>query len=177
MPARRIGINLLPKTEFESSFWGRGLKWAITTGRYILILVELVVIIAFLSRFKLDKDLADLSDSITGKKAVLEAAFASEQNFRLVAARLNDAETLLTSQIGARQVVGTVTGYLPPEVGLTSLVVQPAIVTLSGQTNSQAGLATLLSRMIADKIWESIGLTEVQATPNQGIQFTVVSKR
>ena len=80
MPARVVGINLLPQSEFGQTFWGRFLKWAVSTGRYFLIFVELVVIIAFMSRFKLDKDLADLADNIAGKKAVLEAAYATEQN-------------------------------------------------------------------------------------------------
>ena len=176
MPARRVGINLLPQSEFEQSFWGRFLKWAITTGRYILILVELVVIIAFLSRFKLDKDLADLADSISGKKAVLEAAYSSEQNFRFTQARLNAAGTLLSSQVGARKLLETVVSYVPPEVSLTKLVITPSLVTVSGKTDSQTGLAILLARMTADRSWASIDLTDVLATPTQGIQFTLAAK-
>ena len=61
MTARHpVPINLLPKTEFELSFWGRFIKWALSTGRYIIILTELVVIIAFMSRFKLDRDASDV---------------------------------------------------------------------------------------------------------------------
>ncbi len=177
MPAQTAGINLLPKTEFEQSFWGRFLKWAITTGRYILILVELVVIIAFLSRFKLDKDLADLAESIGGKKAVLAAAYSTEQDFRFVQARISAAGTLLASQLGARQVIETVTSYVPPEVTLTRLAIQPTLVNISGHTASQAGLATFLARMTSDRSWRSIDLTDVLATPTQGIQFALVAKR
>ncbi len=177
MPAPRAGINLLPRTEFETSFWGRFIKWAITTGRYMLILVELVVIIAFLSRFKLDKDLADLADGINGKKAVLEAAYTSEQNFRFVQARLNAAGTLLSSQMGARKIMDAVTSYVPPEVSLTQIIVLPKQVTITGKTGVQTGLAIFLSRLTAAPVWHSVDLSGLLATPPQGIQFTVVGKR
>lgn len=177
MPARRVGINLLPQSEFEQSFWGRFLKWAITTGRYILILVELVVIIAFLSRFKLDKDMADLSDSIAGKKAVLDATYSTEQNFRFTQSRLNAAGILLSSQVGARQTLETVASYVPPQVNLTKLILQPSSVTVSGQASTTDGLAILLARMTADRGWKSIDLSEVLATPTQGIGFTIIAKQ
>lgn len=177
MPARRVGINLLPKTEFELSYWGRILKWAITTGRYILILVELVVIMAFLSRFKLDKDLADLADGIAGKKAVLEASYATEQNFRLVQARLNAVGGLLHSQIGAKQILDTVTGYLPPDTTLIQLGIDAQTVQISGSASSQAGLAVFLSRMTADRTWRSIQLNDVVASPTEGIKFSIFASR
>ncbi len=177
MPAQKVGVNLLPQSEFEQTFWGRFLKWAISTGRYILILVELVVIIAFLSRFKLDKDMSDLSDNIAGKKAVLDAAYSSEQNFRFTQSRLSAAGTMLSSQIGAKRILETMTSYVPPQVNLTKLDLQPNLVTVSGQASTKDGLAILLARMTADRNWKSIDLSEVLATPTQGIQFTLIAKR
>src|SRR3989344_2929040 len=159
MPARVVGINLLPQSEFGQTFWGRFLKWAVSTGRYFLIFVELVVIIAFMSRFKLDKDLADLADNIAGKKAVLEAAYATEQNFRFTQARLNAAETLLNSQIGVRQILETVANYVPPQVSLTRLDLQLNSITLGGQASTTDGLALLLARMTTDPSWKSIDLS------------------
>lgn len=177
MPARHVGINLLPKTEFEISFWGRFLKWAISTGRYILILVELVVIIAFLSRFKLDKDLADLADSITGKKAVLVAAYQTEQNFRVTQARINAAGKILGSQTNVRQLTEVVNGYVPPDMILSQATFEPNQVTVSGETSQQSALAIFLSRMTSDPIWSRVELNEILATPTEGIKFTVTAKK
>lgn len=177
MPAQKTGINLLSQSEFEQPFWGRFLKWAITTGRYILILVELVVIVAFLSRFKLDKDMADLSDSIAGKKAVLDATYSTEQNFRFTQSQLNAAEILLNSQARARQTLETAVSYVPPQVTLTKLALQLNSLTISGQASTTDGLAILLARMTADRGWKSIDLSEVLATPTQGIGFTIIAKR
>jgi hypothetical protein len=65
MPKKEI--NLLPKEEFEKKPLGKFLVWALSIGRYIVIFTELIVILAFLSRFKLDRDLADLNQSVREK--------------------------------------------------------------------------------------------------------------
>jgi hypothetical protein len=64
-------INLLPREEFEKKPIGKFLTWALSIGRYIIIFTELIVILAFLSRFKLDRDLSDLNQSIREKQAVI----------------------------------------------------------------------------------------------------------
>ena len=53
-------IELLPKEEWEKTSFGKFIKWTLNVGRYIVIATELIVILAFVSRFKLDRDLTDL---------------------------------------------------------------------------------------------------------------------
>src|SRR3989344_8016651 len=99
MPARKSTLNLLPRSDLDGSWWGRFLKWALSTGRYIIILTEMVVIMAFLSRFKLDRDLSDLAERIEGKKNVLVALSGNENVFRSIQKRLTVAKTLIESGI------------------------------------------------------------------------------
>ena len=89
MPATETKINLLPVDPFEQGFWGRFLKWGLSVGRYIVIATELVVILAFLSRFKLDRDLSDLNETIAEKQAVLAAYSTLEADYRELAGRLD----------------------------------------------------------------------------------------
>jgi len=53
-------VNLLPKDNFEFSLVGKFLRWALTAGRVMVVLTEFVVILAFGSRFWLDKEMNDL---------------------------------------------------------------------------------------------------------------------
>ena len=65
MPAKKEPeINLLPQEEFEGSVIGRILKWGLSTFRIIVIIVEMVVMAAFLSRFWLDAKNSDLNEDI-----------------------------------------------------------------------------------------------------------------
>ena len=96
------------------SFWGRFLKWSLTAGRYIIILTELVVIMAFMSRFKLDHDLSDLNDAILGKQALLEASSNTEKVLRLTQARLNLADQKLKVNPVPSEVISKIIRLFPP---------------------------------------------------------------
>ncbi len=140
-------VNLLPKTAWEVSFWGRFFKWAVTTGRYIVILTELVVIAAFLSRFKLDRDYADLGDRINGKKAVLTSMAETEKRFRLAQGRLVEAGQIIDNQLGAAAIIDKVTAKIPPGVTLTNLVVSKKEISMRGIAESDTGMGVFLSRL------------------------------
>ncbi len=168
MSAHKTAINLLPKTEFELSFWGRFLKWSLTAGRYIIILTEMVVILAFLSRFKLDKDLADLNDSISGKKNILVATYAIEQNFRSAQTRINQAKELLAITPSASTLLGKVTSTVPQGVILAALNISlvDKAITVAAVTQSEGPLNQYLAALSADKTWSKVDLTDVQSMEN-----------
>src|SRR3990167_1085348 len=87
-PKEKALINLLPQEEFESSTFGRVLKWLLSSFRIMVIITELVVMTAFLSRFWLDAKTTDLNDSIKQKQAVIESQNNFEKEFRKTQNRL-----------------------------------------------------------------------------------------
>ncbi len=169
---KRREINLLPQTEFETSGWGRFLSWAVSWGRYILILVELVVIIAFLSRFKLDRDTTNLKETIAGQVAIVKAASDSESKFRSTQSRLKAAATIIGSQTGLGANLDRVSEKIPPGVGLTQLNLGEKEITLTATTVSPEAMGELLARLSADKKW-SAELVEVASLSPGEIKFTV----
>ncbi len=75
--ANKKELSLLPDADNPKSFSARALKWLTTVGRWVIVLTELVVIVAFISRFWLDRKNSDLSEVIRQRQAIL----ASTQNF------------------------------------------------------------------------------------------------
>lgn len=89
MPSKKE-ISLLPDQENVNSFSARFIRWISTAGRFVLVLTELVVISAFLSRFWLDRQNSDLSETIRQQKAILNSTGDFEQDYRLLVSRLNN---------------------------------------------------------------------------------------
>lgn len=174
MPDPARAINLLPATEFEESFWGHFLKWAVTYGRYIIILTELVVIIAFFSRFKLDNDLRSLSEEIEGQKNVLDAGMVREQEFRYMQSRLEAANKLSESQLGAREALHKIEEKVPLEVKLTNLALGPEKVTVSAVAASEQAMGDMLNRMLKEEGWKSLDIDSVTADAATGIKFSLI---
>jgi hypothetical protein len=173
MSAHTRSINLLPPSEFELSFWGKFLKWAVTAGRYIIILTELVVIGAFLSRFKLDRDLSLVSSEIEGEKNVLEASYKMETDFKVVQTRLLAVDKMVNLQLGAGQLVDRVVGNFSHEVKMDSLYVRSGEMGITGIALNEKVLGDTLTRLSLDDAWKSVELTNVEADALKGIRYTL----
>ena len=77
-------VNLLAGDELDTSPQGKFVRWALTWGRRIVVLTELVVILAFISRFWLDTTVASLNDKIEQKRAVVSSFSDFEDKYRAV---------------------------------------------------------------------------------------------
>ncbi len=166
-------INLLPKSEFEASFWGKFLKWGLTTGRYLVILTELVVIAAFLSRFKLDWDYAAVRDRINGKRAVLTAMAETERRFRLAQSRLGEAGKIIDGQLETANKIEKVTAKVPVGVVLTDVTVSDKEITVSGNANSADEFGVFLSRLAGSGDWKSVGVKSLSADKQAGFKYSI----
>lgn len=169
-------LNLLPKTEFEMSFWGRFLKWSLTTGRYIIILTELVVIIAFMSRFKFDHDLSDLNDAILGKQALLEASSNTEKVLRLTQARLSLIDQKFKTSPIPSEVISKIAGLLSVGTTLNSAALVNGNLTLDVTTVSETGLGIFVQALSTDKMFKSVDLTNVTSDSESNIKFNIKAK-
>ena len=56
----KIKLNLLHTQGLPEKLPVKFLKWLVNYGRYIVVLVEIIVLVAFVARFKLDADLAEI---------------------------------------------------------------------------------------------------------------------
>lgn len=172
MSARaKFGVNLLPQTEFDASVRGKILRWALSTGRYIVILTELVVITAFLSRFKLDKDYSDLGDRITGKKSILTALQHTEARFRTTQNQLAEAKRVIDSSLPAGKVLDEISSNVPAGITLTSIVIDGKGTAISGIAQNDQVLAVFLDGLANGEL---TGLT----ADNKGeIRFSLKLKK
>jgi hypothetical protein len=177
MSARKGTINLLPKSEFELSFRGRFLKWALSTGRHIIILTELVVIIAFLSRFKLDQDLADLTDEVNGKQEILKHTANTERFFLQVQRRIDITNSLVKTQSKPSLVIDSVANLLPEGMKLISVTIANGTVNVEAQANDElevGGFLAQLAKQTNDKggkRWKSVTLNELATNQAGGVKF------
>src|SRR5687767_5886225 len=119
MPKNK-SINLLPQEEFDASIVGRVLKWAMGTFRIIVIITEMIVMAAFLSRFWLDAQNSDLNEQIKVKTAQISAQADFEKQFKNLQARLNIVK-LITQAAPTTTKIDLVATKTPQDIILTSI--------------------------------------------------------
>lgn len=175
MPADRIRINLLGSQDLEHTPWGRIVAWATTYGRYIMITTEIIVLLAFISRFSLDRKNTDLTEEVTQKQAILEANTEFEQSVRLLQDNLKNAKTLLAGQSKPVQILRAIETLLPDDVYMESLTVANNRLTIDAIAGSTSGFAQFLSNLQSTNAMNNIALNGISRTAGFGISFQVTA--
>jgi hypothetical protein len=177
MPSRISKINLLPPSELEKSFWGKFLKWAVTTGRYIIILTELVVILAFLSRFKLDEDLRKVNEQINTQVGFLESQEPEMAKFFKLQKRLNFMGQILDQRPKAGEMMDYLQQILPADVYPMTRQFNKSGITLTASTINERAMGQLMTRLSQDQVWKSVNVVEITGDKKYGIRFTLTAEK
>src|SRR5690242_19528934 len=88
-PFPGLRLNLLYPMGVERKIYLVFFHWLVTYGRFIIIIVELVVLSAFGLRFSYDTQLADLKDNIKKQSNLLESYYIDEPRIRVFQKKLD----------------------------------------------------------------------------------------
>jgi len=175
MVARKKGINFLTGKGFESTNLGKFLHWALTAGRWIVIITELIVILCFLSRFKLDRDLMDLSETIKQQQAIIASLEDLENNFRNLQKRLQTINQLNKERILTSVFLEELTQVTPFDVSLNELTVKKEEVFISASTLSENSLKNFVLAIEKSPNLEKVNLQEVNKKEVGQIEFSLTA--
>lgn len=172
MPVRkRLEINLLPR-DLGETFVGKFLRWILTYGRYIVIGTEIIVLLAFLSRFKLDRDLSDLSESIKTKETIIQASSELENNVRSLQKRLSLIKNLQEKEVSSPQILTTLSQITPQDVVFENVAISSSQISLSAKSFSLAGFSTLLQTLKSSENFRDLNLEKISEEEG-AITFTL----
>lgn len=160
---RYKNINLLPQEEFEASTLGRVLRWGMGTFRIIVILTEMVVMTAFLSRFWLDAQNSDLSDKIKIQSAQISAQSPFETEFKGLQNKLNIFNKI-TSSDKSTNVIGLISSKVPNGVVLSSISIKSNSVDVTGDSQSEVYTAQLISNLESEKTFKKVELGGIDSS-------------
>ena len=170
-------INLLPQDEFERSFLGKMLRWSLTAGKSIVILTEFVVIMAFLSRFWLDRQVNDLNEVLIQKQAVVDSYAEIEERMRAIQERVDIVTEIEESTLGAREALTKLIASTPTDVSYDSIDISKTNLTLTGLAGSEGGFAALLNSIRESGDWSQVSLGDVEFNQRKGgVIFTINAK-
>lgn len=154
-------INLLPVEDFERTTLGRIMKWALTSFRFIVIIVEFIVISGFLFRFWLDVRISDLDDEITQKSALISSRSDFEESFRKV-----QNKTVIYNQITEESNLSlpyfqNVIKSLPADSQIISLTRKGSTIDLTGASVSENSISSFIANLKSTDSFSTVSLSEI----------------
>lgn len=167
-------VNLLPGEDFEGKPGGQFLQWALTWGKRIVVTTELIVILAFLSRFWLDTQVANLADSIDQEKLIVQSASDFEKNFRALTDRIakaNDIEKISSPLV----VYDQVEKLIPSTVTIKSFSYTNSSVTLTG-VSDEISFGQLVDAFKSSSFFINVAVPGVsKAIDTTNVNFTLTA--
>ena len=173
MTAQKKHINLLPKDKWEVGVVGKLLKWGLNVGRYVVIFTELIVILSFLYRFSLDRKLTDLNEDMKQKQRTVESYKDFEIQFRRLQEQMKTIKEVEGESIAADEILNSISLITPIDTSYKSIAIRDGEVSLDGETLSDVGLATLLTKAQNDNTFSEVVLESVSSATDksQAIEF------
>lgn len=159
---KKIQINLLPQEEFAASTFGRILRWAVGAFRIIVISVEMVVMIAFLSRFWLDARATDLDDEIDQKKAIITAQSDFEGEFKGLQTKLAIFSSL-TGQLQNRPLLSAIAAAMPADVSISAISVADGKAQINASALVEESIAQYIVNLKTTSQLKKVTLAQVSS--------------
>ena len=149
--------------------------WLVTYGRFIIIIVELVVLSAFGLRFSYDTQLADLKDNIKRQSIALESYYIDEPRIRVFQKKLEFIKKNYDVNPTWEEIFTQVSSEIPLTVKLTSLSLEqdPTLANptlqlrLAAQTNSINDLGFFLKNLRSNKKFNEVTLQNIAIEQGQ----------
>ena len=156
-------VNLLPEKGFTSTTTGRVLTWILSTFRIIVIVTEIIVMIAFLSRFWLDAQNTDLSEEIEQKKAILVASSDFEKEFRQTQERLQIYSGLTLNKVQNSSVISQITKLVPDDTILKAIHITGNVWVIDAKTANEISIQQFAVNIDSIENTEKVSITQLSS--------------
>ncbi len=150
----RLKLNLLHPNEIPPSLPTRFLRWVVSYGRYIVIFTEIIVVSAFVYRFKLDYDLDTLKTSINKDVPFIEGLITDEARITQAQTKLKTIGSTYNSSPNWKRIFNNLATEIPTSVRINSLNIDNSdsaaeylSIKFVGQTNSVNDLGFFIRKL------------------------------
>lgn len=171
-----IKLNLLKPQSNPEKLPVKLFQWLLSSGRYIFVLVNALVLIAFVARFKLDADLASKKEAIKDKIPYIESLKSYEILIRETQLKLSTIDSVKKSSLDWPAILKKIADQTPGSVQITSINmekdVDTATVHITGQTQVGSEVTSFIAGLKGENTFS--GVTLVGIGLEQGIiKFTI----
>lgn len=172
-----IHFNLLKPQSNPEKLLVKLIRWLLSSGRYIFVLVEGLVLIAFIARFKFDADLQTRKEAIEEQIPYIESLKAYEIIIRQTQLKLSIIDNAKKNLPDFPVILKRISNQVPLSVkiatmNMTSNTDSTATIHISGQTSINNDLTSFLASLKEDNTFSNVNLANIGF--EQGvIKFTI----
>lgn len=164
-PTLTINLNLLKPQSNPEKLLVKLIRWLLSSGRYIFVLVEAVVLIAFGARFKLDADLAARKEAIEEQIPYIDSLKPYEVLIRETQLKLSTIGSVKRDSVDWPLVLKRIADQTPTGIKVISINIEKktgsTLVHINGQTQVNNDLTSFTNGLKEDDTFNKVSLMNV----------------
>lgn len=167
MERKILYINLLNNR--QGDFVDKFIDWALTVGRLLIILTELIALSAFLYRFSLDRRLIDLHGKIKQEESIVKALKNSEDKYRSLQDRLTLASNFSSSGTEKIKIFQDILNFASEGLTLNNLVMRESRVSIDAIAQNTSSLKAFTNSLKTYPKIKKLNLDNIQIKQSSGL--------
>lgn len=167
MGTKSSSINLLKKR--SGGAVDRFIDWALSIGKYVVIITETIALTAFLYRFSLDRQLIDLHEDIKSNQVLLTIQKSNEERYRNLQTRLKFAKELGSIGNDTTKLFTDLYSIAPIDVLFNKMSLSQRDLTIEADTPSVTSLAEFITKLREHKDIESVSIDKIENKTSSAI--------
>jgi len=173
-------ISLLPEAENPNSFGAVFFKWLTTVGRWIIVVTELVVILAFISRFWLDRKNSDLSEIVRQQQSILDSTKYFESEYTSFQERLKTIKEAYANQPEYDQYLLSLIKSTPQDLVYNTISTQKnsdneIVTTASLISSNENSIVNFISNLMLNPDIKSVDIDKIEKKPKENNYTVLIS--
>jgi hypothetical protein len=137
----RSSFNLLKPTRKPLSGAEKIYNWAISFGKYLIIGTEIIVLASFGTRFKLDYDISELTDSIETASRLIKTSETGEKYYRSVISKTIAYADSKGKATALNEEISHLNSIVDSEIAITTWTYDNSALTLTGNSQTLASFS------------------------------------
>lgn len=135
--------------------------WALTIGRVLIIVTELVAFSAFIYRFSLDRTIVDLHSKIKQEKTVLDNLKTQEETYRNLQERIALIQKITVEGNAKVETLKDIIALTPQGITFNSFSLQPGQLDIDSNIESVSSLNTFIKSLKSYSKISSVSITNI----------------
>jgi hypothetical protein len=160
MAKKSAPINLVKRD--SNNTVNQIVNWALTIGRVLIIIVEIIALSALIYRFILDAQLRDISSKINQEQAILSSQAKNEATFRNLQDRLALEATIINQGQGEVKVFKDIVSFAPVGMTFTNITSSTNGITISANVSSVFPLSVFINSLKNYPKVDSISIDKIE---------------
>lgn len=160
-----LSINLSQKR--KPQILDQFIQWAMITGRFIVIIIEVIALSAFIYRFGIDKQLIDYNDRIIQEQNIVNLLKKQESSYKNLQERLDLSKNIMFYQAQNIQIYNNIENLIPPDMDIQTFVFNFNNIRLVASSQSPKSISNFISNLKNYSEIKSVSIDNIQNQTSQ----------